>query len=159
MPDDTVCAVITTSVITTTQTTSPKTTTEMGTTIPAARTQQRGLVSLESPPTTTTTQTTSQKRTTEIEATTIGPIFKSSYCTCVCKETNTTVSERIATRKLDLELDVRKLSAFTRKLTSAPDYRPSSVRIGYVGITIIIIWGLFIALFDILRFVIAFKEF
>jgi hypothetical protein len=137
-----------TSLTTTTLHIPSKQTTSLTTTtldIPSTQTTSLTTTTLDIP----STQTTFQRRTIEKQT------FNSSYCTCACKESNTTVSERMAIRKRDLELNVRNLSAFTRKLTSAPNQRLSSARIGYVGIVAIIFAGLFVVLYDIWSFVIA----
>lgn len=96
----------------------------------------------------TTKQTTSLQTTT---STTTGPDFISSYCTCTCEESDLTVSERIEERRQDLQLSVRELSAFKRKLICAPDFRPSANNIGSIGVFILVTWGFLFAFPDIIR--------
>lgn len=104
----------------------------------------------------TTKQTTSLQTTT---STTTGPDFISSYCTCTCEESDLTVSERIEERRQDLQLSVRELSAFKRKLICAPDFRPSANNIGSIGVFILVTWGFLFAFPDIIRAVHVIRRF
>lgn len=103
----------------------------------------------------TTKQTTSLQTTT---STTTGPDFISSYCTCTCEESDLTVSERIEERRQDLQLSIRELSAFKRKLICAPDFRPSANNIGSIGVFILVTWGFLFAFPDIIRAVHAIRR-
>nr|XP_022312038.1 mucin-3A-like [Crassostrea virginica] len=47
-------------------------------------------------------------------------------CTCVCRTVNRTLEESIELRKKALSVKHKELSSNLRKLTSAPDFRPSS---------------------------------
>lgn len=104
---------------------------------------------------TTALQTT--KQTTSLQTTTSTTI--SSYCTCTCEESDLTVSERIEERRQDLQLSVRELSAFKRKLICAPDFRPSANNIGSIGVFILVTWGFLFAFPDIIRAVHVIRRF
>nr|XP_022312039.1 uncharacterized protein LOC111117263 [Crassostrea virginica] len=54
-------------------------------------------------------------------------------CTCVCRTVNRTLEESIELRKKALSVKHKELSSNLRKLTSAPDFRPSSKAMAFVG--------------------------
>nr|XP_022312037.1 mucin-3A-like [Crassostrea virginica] len=59
-------------------------------------------------------------------------------CTCVCRTVNRTLEESIELRKKALSVKHKELSSNLRKLTSAPDFRPSSKAMGSFGIAVLI---------------------
>lgn len=70
-------------------------------------------------------------------------------CVCVCKDTNQTVDEMMQQRKSELTVDTEALSSTLRKLSSAPDSRPTSTAIGAVGTAMIGVLAAFIVLPDL----------
>ncbi|XP_078330852.1 uncharacterized protein LOC111117266 [Crassostrea virginica] len=59
-------------------------------------------------------------------------------CTCVCRTVNRTLEESIELRKKALSVKRKELSSNLRKLTSAPDFRPSSKAMGSFGVAVLI---------------------
>nr|XP_022312041.1 mucin-17-like [Crassostrea virginica] len=59
-------------------------------------------------------------------------------CTCVCRTVNRTLEESIELRKKALSVKHKELSSNLRKLTSAPDFRPSSKAMGSFGVAVLI---------------------
>lgn len=90
---------------------------------------------------TTLTQTTNGVMQTVINTTSF---------ICVCTEVNQTVEEAIENRRRELTVNQQGLSSTTRKHTSAPDIRVTSKVIGSLAIVILIVFGLFFFLGDII---------
>uniref|UniRef100_A0A8W8NKB5 Apple domain-containing protein n=1 Tax=Magallana gigas TaxID=29159 RepID=A0A8W8NKB5_MAGGI len=139
-------------------TTEEITTTEMVTTNPTTirlttivTTEDTTTVPLSTDYASTIVHLITTEHTTEHTTEQTSPDFISSYCTCTCEESDLTVSERIEERRQDLQLSVRELSAFKRKLICAPDFRPSANNIGSIGVFILVTWGFLFAFPDIIR--------
>lgn len=94
-------------------------------------------------PTTTTTLTPTTNDVTHI-------VINTTSCICVCTEVNQTLEEAIENRRRELTVNQQGLSSTTRKHTSAQDIRVTSKVIGSMAIIILIVFGLFFFLGDII---------
>lgn len=80
-------------------------------------------------------------------------INTTTSCICVCKGINQTLKESIENRRRKLTVNQLALSSAIRKLSSAPDIRVTSKVIGTVVIIILVVFGLFLFLADIIYMV------
>lgn len=94
--------------------------------------------------------TTEQNPTTlTMAVTTQNVITSSTFCFCICKNSNQTLKESVEERRKDLSVNKTQISSFIRKLTSAQDDRKMSEVIGIIAIIILVLFGLFLCCVDI----------
>ncbi|CAC5390344.1 unnamed protein product [Mytilus coruscus] len=126
-------------------------------------TTKENAMTTEDGTTTMKDETTTGEKTTQttievglsISNTTSPQRGSSPYCTCTCQNVTTTLSLEESIQKIvnNIKVDSRKMSSYTRKLTSAKDSRPSSENIGYFGIVMLsTIFGMLVVL-DFQRFI------
>lgn len=123
------------------------------------------IVLTEYAPNTTQRETTWQtllNALTTPDVKTVSPMASSPNGTCLCAcagpHNNLTLNElwkqvqaQSEQLKIDLLLDKHHLSTTVRKLTSAPDYRPSARGIGYVGVLCLVMSFSVIVIMDATR--------
>lgn len=102
-------------------------------------------------PTTTTTLNTTMTSTKPASSTknVTNIVMNTTSCICVCTEVNQTLEEAIQNRREELTVNPLKLASTTRKRTSAQDIRVMSKVIGTVAILILVGFGLFFFLGDL----------
>lgn len=127
-----------------TSTTTPTTTTPM-TTTPTTRTPKTTTPMTTTTLTTTTTPTTSVPSTENVTYN----VINTTSCICICTEVNQSLEESIQNRREELTVNPLKLASTTRKHTSAQDIRVTSKVIGTVAILILVGFGLFFFLGDL----------
>lgn len=62
-----------------------------------------------------------------------------SLCRCPCALSKNQSSSVIASILEDLTIETKSISSYKRKHTSAPDERPSAQRLGYLGVTFLVL--------------------
>nr|XP_034312573.1 integumentary mucin C.1-like isoform X2 [Crassostrea gigas] len=100
---------------------------------------------------TTTTTTAATTTTTTTATTTTATTTTTTYntiCSCVCKETNSSVDDSIKERLKALTVNVSNLSATKRKLSCAEDNRVTANNIGYFGLILLGLLGGIFVVFD-----------
>lgn len=80
-------------------------------------------------------------------------VINTTSCNCFCKDINQTLEESIGNRRRNLTVNQLALSSAIRKVSSAPDIRVTSKVIGTVAIIILVVFGLFLFLADIIYMV------
>lgn len=102
-------------------------------------------------PTTTTTLTTTMTPTTSVPSTknVTFNVINTTSCICICTEVNQSLEVAIQNRREELTVNPLKLASTTRKRTSAQDIRVTSKVIGTVAILILVGFGLFLFLGDL----------
>lgn len=127
-----------------TSTTTPTTTTPM-TTTPTTTTPKTTTPMTTTTLTTTTTPTTSVPSTENVTYN----VINTTSCICICTEVNQSLEVAIQNRREELTVNPLKLASTTRKRTSAQDIRVTSKVIGTVAILILVGFGLFFFLGDL----------
>ncbi|XP_070196633.1 uncharacterized protein [Littorina saxatilis] len=138
---------------TTTEDTSIEDTTTKDTTIEDTSSQgaasSQTTATIPSSPQTTRSQAGAANTTLSVEIATVSPAPKIGKCPCNCQAVNLQnktqeeliekAEENAEHLKEELTVDKSGLSSTKRKVTSAPDYRPSAQGIGYVGLTFLVL--------------------
>lgn len=75
--------------------------------------------------------------------------MNTTSCICVCTGVNQTLEEAIQNRREELTVNPLKLASTTRKRTSAQDIRVTSKVIGAGAIIVLVGFGLFLFLGDL----------
>lgn len=119
------------------------------TTTPTATTPTTTTPTTTTPMTTTTLTTTTTPTSVSLTKNVTYNVINTTSCICICTEVNQSLEVAIQNRREELTVNPLKLASTTRKRTSAQDIRVTSKVIGTVAILILVGFGLFLFLGDL----------